>query len=50
MVRVGEGDVLFGGVEDLFKSNFGTTVQIKSGGKLVDNKTSLGDARRAAEG
>lgn len=39
-----------GEVEDLFKSNFGTTVQIKSGGKLVDNKTSLGDARRAAEG
>jgi len=39
-----------GEVEDLFKSNFGTTVQIKSDGKLVDNKTSLGDARRAAEG
>lgn len=39
-----------GEVEDLFKSNFGTTVQIKSGGKLVDNKVSLGDARRAAEG
>ena len=37
-------------VEGLFKSQFGTTVQIKSGGKLVDDKLSLGDARRASEG
>lgn len=36
-------------VEGLFKSQFGTTVQIKSGGKLVDDKLSLGDARRASE-
>ena len=38
-----------GQVEELFKSRFGTTVQIKSGGKLVDNKVSLGDARRATK-
>ena len=38
-----------GEVENLFKSQFGTTVQIKSSGKLVDDNTSLGDARRAAE-
>ena len=38
-----------GEVENLFKSHFGTTVQIKSSGKLVDDNTSLGDARRAAE-
>ena len=36
-------------VEGLFKSQFGTTVQIKSGGKLVDDKLSHADARRASE-
>ena len=39
-----------GDAEDIFKSNFGTTVQVKSNGNLVDNGLSLGDARRAAEG
>jgi len=36
-------------VEGLFKSQFGATVQIKYGGKLVDDNLSLGDARRSAE-
>ena len=38
-----------GAVEGLFKSQFGTTVQVKSGGALVDENLTLGDARRQAQ-
>ena len=37
-------------VERLFHDNFGTKVQIKSGGSLVSDDLTLGDARRQAEG
>ena len=37
-------------VERLFLDNFGTKVQIKSGGSLVSDDLTLGDARRQAEG
>lgn len=38
-----------GEAEAVFKDAFGTTIQIKSNGVLVDNALSLGDARRQAE-
>lgn len=44
-----KASMVVGDVEDVFKSQFGTTVQIKSSGNLVDDNTSLGDARRAAK-
>ena len=42
-----KGSMKVGDAEKLFDTNFGVTVQIKKGGKLVPNSMTIGEASRA---